>query len=68
MPTGLPENCIKMISSENETAELPDGSKDLYKTNMMIDRYIDRPALEIIENGCFGKFFKRYQLVPKAEE
>ena len=34
----------------------------------MIDRYIDIPALEIIENLCFAEFLKRYQLVPKAEE
>ena len=49
MPIGLPANCIKMISNENETAKLPDGSKNLYKRNM-IDRYTDRPAFKIIEN------------------
>ena len=65
--SNLPEKRIKMILSEKEIAELPDDSTDLYKRNM-IDSYIDRPALEIIENLCFAEFLKRYQLVPKAEE
>ena len=63
----LPKTRMKMILSENEIAELPDASTDLYKKNMT-DRYIDRPALEIIENLCFAEFLKRYQLVTKAEE
>ena len=51
----------------SKIAELPDDSKDPYKRNM-IDRYIDRPALEILRNLCFVEFWKRYQIVPKAEE
>ena len=51
----------------SEIAELPDDSKDPYKRNM-IDRYIDRPTLEILRNLCFVEFWKRYQIVPKAEE
>ena len=65
--SNLPEKRIKMILSEKEIAELPDDSTDLYKRNM-IDHYIDKPSLEIIENLCFAEFLKRYQLVPKAEE
>ena len=51
--SNLPEKCMKMILSEKEIAELPDNI------------YIDRPALEIIENLCFAEFLKRYQLVQK---
>ena len=40
---------------------------DLYKGNM-IERYIDRLALEIAENLCFAEFLKRYQLVRIEEE
>ena len=65
--SNLPEKRIKMILSEKEIAELPDDSTDLYKRNM-IDHYIDKPSLEIIENLCFAEFLKLYQLVPKAEE
>ena len=65
--SNLPEKRMRMVISEKEIAELPDDSTDIYKRNM-IDRYIDRPALEIIEQLCYAEILKRYQLVPKVDE
>ena len=64
--SNLLEKRMKMILSEKEIAKLLDDSTDLYKRNL-INRYINRTGLEIIENLCFVEFLKRYQLVPKAE-
>lgn len=54
-----------MILSEKQISELPDDSTDLLKRNM-IDRYIDRPVIDIIEQLCFAEFLKCHQLVPKV--
>ena len=39
--SNLPKTRMKMILSENEIAELPDASTDLYKKNMTVVTLID---------------------------
>ena len=58
--SNIPENRINMILSEEEIAELPDDSSDVYKRNM-IDRYLGRPSIgiyEIVGQLCFSEFVK----------
>ena len=57
--SNLLEKRMKMILSEKEIPKLFDDSTDLYKRNL-INRYINRTGLEIIENLCFVEFLKRY--------
>ena len=44
--TNLPENRYRVCVSKKETKQLPESSKDIFKTNIL-DRYKDRPSIQL---------------------
>ena len=53
--------------SKKEVSQLPKGSTDIYKRNI-VNRYMIRPKYSIFEHLCYSLFIKRYQLQPKPIE
>jgi len=62
-----------MFNTEQELADLPEDSKEVYKKNML-DRYVDRPN-RTFANGkfrnidclCYAQFCANYQLDTKID-
>jgi len=60
-----------MFNTEQELADLPEDSKEVYKKNML-DRYVDRPnrtfsngKFQNIDDLCYVQFCANYQLDEK---
>ena len=60
--SNIPEKRFQLCSAEHEISELPEGSKKIFKSNM-VDRYIDRPNLTsssvkfaVLDRFCFANF------------
>ena len=71
--TNLPEDCFHMFKSEEELAELPEDSEDVFKKNIL-DRYIDRPhrrflngKFGVIDDLCYAQFCSNYELDKKID-
>ena len=64
--TNIRENRFNILHSQQEIFELPDGTEDIFKKNML-DRYMDRTD-EKFQNGkfasvnylCYAKFLRYY--------
>ena len=72
--TNIPENCSKILHSQQEISELTDESEDIFKKNML-DRYIKRPD-EKFQNGkfatlnslCYAEFLRYYYVSTISNE
>ena len=71
--SNLPDKRYRVCRSEEEIANMPSDSTDIFKKNML-DRYMDRPneafnngRYRIVDNMCFAEFLSNYYLTIKQK-
>ena len=72
--SNIPEKRYRICREEKDIIQLPEDSRDIFKTNM-IDRYIDRPNLSfcggkylVLDSFCFADFLRYYYLAPSKSK
>ena len=72
--SNVPEKRYRICLNEEEIAQLPEESTDVFKKNM-IDRYIDRPnssvdggKYSVLENFCYAEFLRYYYVKARPND